>query len=200
MGARKACLNASACSGGIASERDAGRTGGSGGLVNQVWYSPSPARSWHGFSPSPCGWRGRNPPPRGRHRTPRASPPGAGFRAHRRLLPGAAASDGAADGAARATRQRERRSAAVPPHSGSTAWSSWKTSRGNTLCRAAIEPKSRIEPGDVLGLSLPMRQIWARIIRKKAEGVARLYWNPSLGWLESPWAKAALAPFTLFMR
>lgn len=50
--------------------------------------------------------------------------------------------------------------------------------------------KVRIEPGDVLVAPLPVREISARVIRKKAERVARFHWNPALGALESPWCEA----------
>ena len=54
--------------------------------------------------------------------------------------------------------------------------------------------KIRIQPGDVLTVSLPVREISARLIRKKAERVATLHWNPKLGALESPWCEACSAP------
>lgn len=50
--------------------------------------------------------------------------------------------------------------------------------------------KIRIEPGDVLAVSLPVRAISARIIRKKTERVAKFHWNPALGRLESPWCES----------
>ncbi len=50
--------------------------------------------------------------------------------------------------------------------------------------------KVRIEPGDVLVLPLPVREIQARIIRKKTEREARLHWNPALRALESPWCES----------
>ncbi|MGO9256549.1 MAG: hypothetical protein ACLQU1_09640 [Bryobacteraceae bacterium] len=49
--------------------------------------------------------------------------------------------------------------------------------------------KIRIEPGDVLAVTLPVREIQARVIRKKAERVARFHWNPVLAALESPWCE-----------
>lgn len=52
--------------------------------------------------------------------------------------------------------------------------------------------KIRVEPGDVLALSLPVQEISIRLIRKKAERVARLHWNPALGVLESPWCEGCL--------
>ena len=48
----------------------------------------------------------------------------------------------------------------------------------------------RIDPGDVLVLSLPVREISIRIMRKKAERIAKLHWNPILGLLDSPWCQA----------
>jgi hypothetical protein len=48
----------------------------------------------------------------------------------------------------------------------------------------------RIEPGDVLVVPLPVLEISARLIRKKAERVAKLDWNPALGTLESPWCES----------
>ncbi|MGA2769843.1 MAG: hypothetical protein ABSG26_03405 [Bryobacteraceae bacterium] len=48
----------------------------------------------------------------------------------------------------------------------------------------------RVEPGDVLVAPLPVLEISARLIRKKAERVARLHWNPALGALESPWCES----------
>jgi hypothetical protein len=50
--------------------------------------------------------------------------------------------------------------------------------------------KIRIEPGDVLAVSLPVREIAARIIRKKAERAAKFHWNPAAGGLESPWCES----------
>ena len=49
--------------------------------------------------------------------------------------------------------------------------------------------KIRIDPGDVLVVSLPVREISVRLIRKKAERVAKLHWNPALRVLESPWCE-----------
>jgi hypothetical protein len=54
--------------------------------------------------------------------------------------------------------------------------------------------KIRVEPGDVLVLSLPVRQISARIIRKKVERVAKLHWNPLVRALESPWCESCFGP------
>ena len=48
----------------------------------------------------------------------------------------------------------------------------------------------RVEPGDVLVVPLPVLEISARVIRKKAERVAKLHWNPALGALESPWCES----------
>jgi hypothetical protein len=50
----------------------------------------------------------------------------------------------------------------------------------------------RVEPGDVLVVPLPVLEISARLIRKKAERVAKLDWNPALGALESPWCESCL--------
>jgi hypothetical protein len=50
--------------------------------------------------------------------------------------------------------------------------------------------KIRIEPGDVLAVSLPVREISARVIRKKAERPAKFHWNPAAGGLESPWCES----------
>jgi hypothetical protein len=52
--------------------------------------------------------------------------------------------------------------------------------------------KIRVEPGDVLALSLPVQEISVRLIRKKAERVTKLHWNPALGMLESPWCESCL--------
>jgi hypothetical protein len=54
--------------------------------------------------------------------------------------------------------------------------------------------KIRIEPGDVLTVSLPVREISVRMIRKKAERVTKLHWNAALGRLESPWCESCFAP------
>ena len=54
--------------------------------------------------------------------------------------------------------------------------------------------KIRIQPGDVLAVPLPVREISARLIRKKAERAAKLHWNPKLGALESPWCEGCSAP------
>ncbi len=48
----------------------------------------------------------------------------------------------------------------------------------------------RMEPGDVLVVLLPVREISVRIIRKKNERIAKLHWNPALRALESPWCEA----------
>ncbi len=53
--------------------------------------------------------------------------------------------------------------------------------------------KIRIQPGDVLAVSLPVREISARLIRKKVERVVKLHWNHKLGTLESPWCEACTA-------
>lgn len=47
----------------------------------------------------------------------------------------------------------------------------------------------RIHPGDVLTVSMPVREIRARVIRKKAEREAAFHWNPALGELEHPWCE-----------
>ncbi len=52
----------------------------------------------------------------------------------------------------------------------------------------------KIQPGDVLVVPLPVREISARLIRKKAERVATLHWNPLLGTLDSPWCEACSEP------
>ena len=49
--------------------------------------------------------------------------------------------------------------------------------------------KIRIEAGDVLVVTLPVREIGVQMIRKKAERAARFHWNPALGGLESPWCE-----------
>ncbi len=51
----------------------------------------------------------------------------------------------------------------------------------------------RVQPGDVLAVHLPVREISARLIRKKTERVAKLHWNPRLGRLESPWCEGCSA-------
>jgi len=53
--------------------------------------------------------------------------------------------------------------------------------------------KIRVEPGDVLVLSLPVREISARLIRKKAERIVKLHWNPAFRALESPWCENCFA-------
>jgi len=50
--------------------------------------------------------------------------------------------------------------------------------------------KIRIEPGDVLAVLLPVREISVRVIRKKAERAAKFHWNPAAGGLESPWCES----------
>lgn len=50
--------------------------------------------------------------------------------------------------------------------------------------------KIRIEPGDVLAVSLPVREISTRVIRKKAERAGKFHWNPAAGGLESPWCES----------
>jgi len=52
----------------------------------------------------------------------------------------------------------------------------------------------RVEPGDVLTVSLPVVEIAARVIRKKAERNAKFHWNPALRMLEPPWCEACHAP------
>src|SRR5262249_6166773 len=52
----------------------------------------------------------------------------------------------------------------------------------------------RVQAGDVLVLSLPVQEISVRLIRKKAERMARLHWNPVLGALEYPWCEGCLGP------
>jgi hypothetical protein len=60
--------------------------------------------------------------------------------------------------------------------------------------------KVRIEAGDVLVVSLPVREISVRLIRKKTERVARLHWNPALRALESPWCESCFArAYPLFL-
>ena len=54
--------------------------------------------------------------------------------------------------------------------------------------------KIRVEPGDVLAVSLPVREISARVVRKKVERVTKLHWNPALGALESPWCEGCFGP------
>jgi len=54
--------------------------------------------------------------------------------------------------------------------------------------------KIRVEPGDVLLVSLPVVEIAARVIRKKAERTATLHWNSVLRILESPWCEGCCAP------
>lgn len=52
--------------------------------------------------------------------------------------------------------------------------------------------KIRVEPGDVLAVSLPVRAISARVIRKKTERMARFHWNPRISALDSPWCEGCL--------
>ena len=54
--------------------------------------------------------------------------------------------------------------------------------------------KTRIQPGDVLVVPLPVREISTRLIRKKAERVTNLHWNPILGTIESPWCEGCSTP------
>jgi hypothetical protein len=54
--------------------------------------------------------------------------------------------------------------------------------------------KIRIDPGDVLAVTLPVREISVRVIRKKAERVTRFDWNAALGRLEHPWCESCSAP------
>jgi hypothetical protein len=54
--------------------------------------------------------------------------------------------------------------------------------------------KVRIQPGDVLVVPLPVREISARLIRKKAERTVKLHWNPKLRALESPWCEGCSGP------
>ena len=54
--------------------------------------------------------------------------------------------------------------------------------------------KIRIQAGDVLAVPLPVREISARLIRKKSERVAKFHRNPRLGVLDPPWCEACTAP------
>ena len=54
--------------------------------------------------------------------------------------------------------------------------------------------KIRVEPADVLAVSLPVREIAVRVIRKKSERIAKLHWNAALGKLESLWCESCSAP------
>jgi hypothetical protein len=54
--------------------------------------------------------------------------------------------------------------------------------------------KIHIEPGDVLAVSLPVREIAVRVIRKKSERMAKLHWNAALAKLESPWCESCHQP------
>ena len=54
--------------------------------------------------------------------------------------------------------------------------------------------KIRIEPGDVLAVALPVREISVRMIRKKTERVTKLHWNAALGKLEQLWCERCSAP------
>ena len=53
--------------------------------------------------------------------------------------------------------------------------------------------KIRVAAGDVLAVGLPVREISARLIRKKAERSVKLHWNPRVGALESPWCESCWA-------
>lgn len=53
--------------------------------------------------------------------------------------------------------------------------------------------KIHIEPGDVLTVLLPVREIAVRVVRKKVERMAKLHWNAALGKLESPWCESCFA-------
>jgi len=66
-------------------------------------------------------------------------------------------------------------------------WITWRASARRTVFPSL---RIRIEPGDVLVVPLPVLEISARLIRKKAERVAKLDWNPALGTLESPWCES----------
>jgi hypothetical protein len=60
--------------------------------------------------------------------------------------------------------------------------------------------KIRLEPSDVLVVSLPVREISVRVIRKKSERVAKFHWNPALSGLESPWCESCFGPaYPLFL-
>jgi hypothetical protein len=48
----------------------------------------------------------------------------------------------------------------------------------------------RVEPADVLIVSLLVREISVRLQRKKSERLAKLHWNPALKSLESPWCES----------
>lgn len=50
--------------------------------------------------------------------------------------------------------------------------------------------KIRIEPADVLTVSLPVRAISARVIRKKMERTSTFHWNTILSALDSPWCES----------
>jgi hypothetical protein len=52
----------------------------------------------------------------------------------------------------------------------------------------------RMEAGNVLSVTLPVREISVRVIRKKAERQARFHWNPALGALEPPWCEGCGSP------
>jgi hypothetical protein len=52
--------------------------------------------------------------------------------------------------------------------------------------------KIRVEAGDVLIIPLPVQELSVRLIRKKADRVASLDWNPALGALEYPWCEGCL--------
>ena len=52
----------------------------------------------------------------------------------------------------------------------------------------------RVEPGDVLVASLPVLEISARVVRKKAERTAKFHWNPTLRLLEPPWCESCYGP------
>jgi hypothetical protein len=60
--------------------------------------------------------------------------------------------------------------------------------------------KIRIESGDVLAVSLPVREIGVQVIRKKTERAATFHWNPALGGLESPWCEGCFGrAYSLFL-
>jgi hypothetical protein len=97
-------------------------------------------------------------------------------------------------------RQIEKR---IARHSGDVAAADKERSRAaaTELDRAAklddlarrYSLKIRLEPGDVLAATLPVREIQVRVIRKKVERVARFHWNPAIGALESPWCEGCRA-------
>src|ERR1019366_8060150 len=140
--------------------------GGEGRSGGRPAAGDSPRRTGAAFSGRAARRAARNPASRRRHRTERQPPPGA----RRAAEPDAA--------------EKERSRVAATQLD--------RAAKLDDLVRK-YSLKIRIQPRDVLAVSLPVREISARLIRKKAERSAKLHWNPKLGALESPWCEGCSA-------